>query len=258
MEFHLPENYLPVNDPHGDPWAQMSAEDRPSLTRWMKVYYAMIANLDWNIGRLLKALDECGQRENTILVFTSDHGEMFGSQGRRAKNIFYEEAIRVPFLIRWPGGLAGGRKSDLLLNTPDITPTLLGLMGLPVPGAAEGADLSPCLLRKCEDVPDMAFMQGMGCTADWQDGYEWRGLRTKRYTYAVYLSDRSELLFDNQSNPLQLHNLVREPAYAELLTQLRQKLQQKMGSLKDEFRPCTWYRDHWTEDRIIIRTATSD
>jgi arylsulfatase A-like enzyme len=257
MPFSLPENYLPENDPHGDAWAQMSSEDRQFLTRRMKVYYAMIANLDMNVGRLLKALDESGLRENTILVFTSDHGEMFGAHGRQAKNIFYEEAIRVPFLIRWPGGLAGGRKSDLLLNTPDIMPTLLGLMGLPVPQAVEGGDFSQCLHGKCENEPEIALLQGMGCTARWEDGYEWRALRTKQYTYAVYLSDRSELLFDHQADPLQMHNLIGDPAHAALLVKFREQLQQKMRSLHDEFKPCTWYRDQWTEDRNIIRTATS-
>ena len=135
------------NDPHADPWGQLSAEERRSLPSWMKVYYAMTANLDWNVGRLLAALEELGLRENTLLVFTSDHGEMFGAHGRRAKNIFFEEAIRVPFLVRWPTGLAGQDRCDVLLNTPDIMPTLLGLMDLPIPRTVEGSDLSPCLLQ---------------------------------------------------------------------------------------------------------------
>lgn len=98
VEFTLPPNYKPGNDPYGDQWASLNAAQRAELTEWMRVYYAMTANLDWNIGRLLAAVDELGLRENTILVFTSDHGEMFGAQGRRAKNIFYDEAVRVPFL----------------------------------------------------------------------------------------------------------------------------------------------------------------
>jgi arylsulfatase A-like enzyme len=257
VQFALPASYLPENDPHADPWARMTPEGRAALTGWLKVYYAMIANLDWNVGRLFAALDESGQRENTILVFTSDHGELFGAHGRQAKNIFYEEAIRVPFLIRWPAGLAGGRQSDLLLNAPDIMPTLLGLMGLPIPAAVEGADLSRCLLGTCEDAPEAAFLQGMGCTAAWEDGYEWRALRTQRYTYAVYLSDRSELLFDNRADPLQMHNLAGDPAHAAVLAELRGRLQQRMDALNDAFVPCTWYRDHWTEDRIILRTAAS-
>jgi arylsulfatase A-like enzyme len=217
----------------------------------------MIANLDWNIGRLLAALEETGLSENTILVFTSDHGEMFGAHGRRAKNIFFEEAIRVPFLMRWPAGLAGKSRSDVLLNTPDIMPTLLGLMEIPIPQAVEGSDLSRCLQGSCAVEPDAAFLQGMGCTAAWEDGYEWRALRTRRYTYALYRADGSELLFDHQADPLQLRNLAGDPAHAELRAQFRAQLQERMHALQDEFRQCTWYRDHWTKDRIILHTATS-
>ena len=98
----------------------------------------------------------------------------------------------------------------------------------------------------------------MGCTARWEDGYEWRGLRSKRYTYAIYLADQSELLFDNQADPLQVHNLVNDHTHAPILAEFRGRLKQQMLSLKDEFKPCTWYEDHWTENRIIIRTATSE
>src|SRR5690606_34830552 len=128
-----------------------------------RVYYAMVANLDANVGRLLEAVDDLGLRENTIFVFTSDHGEMFGAQGRRAKNIFYEEAVRVPLIMRWPGHIPAGSTSDVCLNTPDIMPTLLSLLGLPIPDEVEGMDLSHCALGRSGPEPEAAFMQGMGC-----------------------------------------------------------------------------------------------
>lgn len=93
----------------------------------------MAANLDDNIGRLMKAVKDMGLDENSIIVFTSDHGELFGAHGRRAKNIFYEEAVRVPFLIKWKGKLAENVKRDFIINTVDIMPSLLSMMGLPVP-----------------------------------------------------------------------------------------------------------------------------
>ncbi len=142
VDFSLPPNYVPENDPHADAWARLSPEEREQITDWMRVYYAMTANLDRNVGRLMAAIDELGLRENTIVVFTSDHGECFGAHGRRAKNIFYDEAARVPFLIRWPGHVPAGAVSDACLNTPDVMPTLLSLLDLPVPGEVEGADLS--------------------------------------------------------------------------------------------------------------------
>ena len=172
VEFALQPNYRPYNDPYADAWARLSQDERGELTEWMRVYYAMTANLDWNIGRLLEAIAGLGLAENTIFVFTSDHGEMFGAQGRRAKNIFYDEAVRVPFLIRWPGVIAPGAVADACLNTPDIIPTLLSALGLPIPAEAEGFDFSPLLRGQPIDEPSAAFMQGMGATAIFEDGHE--------------------------------------------------------------------------------------
>jgi len=255
VQFPRPPNYKPRNDPYADGWAKMSKRDRAALERWQQVYYAMTANLDWNLGRLLKALDDMGLADNTVVVFTSDHGEMFGAQGRRAKNIFYEEAARVPFLVRWPKRIAAGRVSDACLGTPDIMPTLLPLLGLRAPEAVEGMDLSHCALGKPGPEPEAALLQGTGTTAAWADGHEWRALRDKRYTYAVYRRDRSELLFDHQADPHQLKNLSADPAHADALARLRRMLKERLAAIGDTFEPCTWYRDHWTKNRNILRGA---
>lgn len=87
-EFSLPPNYLPENDPYSDGWARLSPQERSELTEWMRVYYAMVANLDDNFGRLMAAIRHMGLDKDSIIIFTSDHGEMFGAHGRRAKNIF--------------------------------------------------------------------------------------------------------------------------------------------------------------------------
>lgn len=256
VDFALPPNYKPTDDPYGDRWAALSPEARTQLTAWMRVYYAMIANLDWNLGRLLDAVDRLGLRDNTLFIFTSDHGEMFGAQGRRAKNIFYDEAVRVPFLLRWPGH-SQTDVSDVCLTTPDIMPTLLGLLGLPVPAGVEGMDLSHCVFGKPGAEPEAALLQGMGATAIFEDGHEWRGLRSKQYTYAIYRVDGSELLFDNLAEPFQIQNLAEDAQYTDVLQQLRSQLQTRLAALNDTFERCTWYRDHWTADRIIQRTATT-
>lgn len=257
VDFPLPPNYRDENEPLADTWAQMSPTERANLPEWMRIYYAMTTNLDRQIGRLLHAIDELGLRDNTIFVFTSDHGEMFGAQGRRAKNIFYEEAVRVPFLIRWPGQIPEGHVADACLNTPDIMPTLLSLMNLPIPDEVEGTDLGTAAQGKRQtDEPDAAFMQGMGCTAKWEDGYEWRALRTKRHTYAIHRADGSEKLFDNIADPGQTRNLIDEPASASLRDAFRGRLKARMDALNDTFEACTWYRDNWTENRVILRTAT--
>jgi arylsulfatase A-like enzyme len=255
-DLSLPPNYRAENDPHADAWGRLSPDERAQIIDWMRVYYAMTANLDWNVGRLLRAIDDLGLREETLLCFTSDHGEMFGAQGRRAKNIFYEEAVRVPFLMRWPGVIPAGQVSDACLNTPDILPTLLSLLGLPPPAGVEGADLSHCARGEFGPAPEAAFMQGTGTTAAFVDGHEWRALRDRQYTYARYRADGSELLFDHVSDPYQMENLANSAAYRGACARYRDMLRARMAELNDTFEACTWYRDHWTENRIIRRTAT--
>ncbi len=256
VDFPLPPNYKEENDPYSDAWAMMSEQNRAKLPEWMRVYFAMTTNLDWNIGRLMRAVEELGLGDNTIFVFTSDHGEMFGAQGRKAKNIFYEEAVRIPFLVRWFNQIPKGHVADTCLNTPDIMPTLLSMMNLPIPEGVEGSDLSLAAFAQTFDEPDAALMQGMGCTAKWEDGHEWRALRSKQYTYAVHRPDGCEKLFDNIADPYQTVNLVDEPTSRTVLSEFREMLKQRMAALNDTFEACTWYRDNWTEDRVILRTAT--
>lgn len=230
----------------------------PNRFRYRQVYAAMTASIDWEIGRILYALDELGLTDNTIVVFTSEHGEMFGSHGRVAKKIFYDEAARVPFLVRWPGQVQP-RTSEACLNSPDIAPTLLGLTGLPIPDSMEGMDLSGIALGRNKEEPYGAFMQGMGHTFHWQNGDEWRAVRTKRHTYAKMLVDGSEYLFDNREDPYQTNNLIEDPGAGSIKTELKDWMKQKMNDLNDPFKPTTWYRDHWIkDDEIIVRSATRE
>ena len=255
VDFPNPPNYKPANDPYADGWARLSPGQRKGLSNWRRNYYAMVANLDWNIGRLLAAIDAAGMADNTVLAFSSDHGEMFGAQGRRAKNTFYEEAARIPFLVRWPKKIAARQTPDACLSTVDIMPTLLGLAGLPIPKGVEGMDLSHCALGAKGDEPPAALLQNTGACAAWQNGHEWRALRDKRYTYAIYRRDRAELLFDNVHDPYQMKNLAADPDHAETMTRFRKLLKTRMASLNDTFAECTWYRENWTKDRIILRGA---
>ena len=252
--FHLPGNYCPRNDPHADMWARLNKKERGELTEWMRVYYAMVANLDDNVGKLTAAVDSLGLRDNTIFVFTSDHGEMFGAHGRRAKNIFYDEAARVPFLIRWGNRLPTGKR-DFCFNTVDIMPTLLSLMDLPCPKEVEGQNLSGCVLGR-GDNSTPSLMMGTGPTAVWGPGREWRAVRGKRYTYAVYRADKKEFLFDNISDPLQTKNLANDPKYADIKAKLIASMHEQMAKINDGFWPNLKYRRLWTKHRVILRTAT--
>ncbi len=252
--FPVPPNYSQEIDPHGDAWSNIKKSPE-LIEEWMRVYYAMTANLDWNLGRLLKAVEEVGIKDDTIVVFTSDHGEMFGAHGRMKKNIFYDEAARVPFLMRWPGKIPADCTSDACMSTVDIMPTLLGLAGVEVPKEVEGMDLSHCAMKTPGPEPDAALLQNTGACASWEDGHEWRALRDKQYTYAIYRVDQQEMLFDNGKDPYQTRNLVGDPQYDHDLTRLRRILKEKMESINDTFEKSTWYRDHWTRDRIILLAA---
>ncbi len=255
VKIPLRPNYSDTPDPYADEWATPPKNYRASVDQYQQGYYAMTADVDRSVGRLLDAVREQGLENDTLFVFTSDHGEMFGSHGRRAKYIFYEEACRVPFLVRWPGHIRPGA-IDTLLSTPDIMPTLLGALGLRAPRAVEGADLSGNLLGRSSHGPEAIYMQGMGTTAAWKDGTEWRALRDHQYTYAIYHRDRSELLFDNVADPYQMKNLASDRANNAKLEYYRAQLQRWMKDHNDTFESCTWYRDRWTSDRNIVNTAT--
>ena len=253
-----PPNFMEGIDKYRDAWTFGEGyADAEVYVGDKRNYYAMTANLDWNVGRLLKALDKMGLADDTIVVFTSDHGSMFGEHGRAGKCTFYEEAVRVPLLVRWPGRIPAGHATDACLSTPDIMPTLLSMMHLPVPAAAEGTDLSHLALGQPGPAPDCALLQGMAETDGWDDGYEWRAVRDKQYTYAVYREGRMELLFDNVADRYQMTNLIDDPAHADTADRLRKLMADRMAALGDTFEPASWYRDNWIDENFnVVRSAT--
>ena len=247
--FSLPQNFLADADQYAD--RMKSEKDWEYWTMQIpdakKAYYAMVHHLDSEIGRIIDCVEEEGIADETIIIYTSDHGEMFGSQGRVYKLTFYEEAARIPFIVKWDGHIQGSGISDVCLNTPDIAPTILGLLDLPVPEEMEGMDLSRSIIGKNGPEPDFALLQGMGHTYRWIDGSEWRAIRGKRFTYARYLLDGSEHLYDNMNDSLQLFNLARDPEWADKLAEMGDAMSAKMSEINDEFKPCTWYRDNWMD-----------
>ncbi len=250
--FPVPPNFKEKNDPHADMWARFFPGERKKINDWLRVYYAMVANLDANISRLVDFIKREGLDDNTIFVFTSDHGEMFGAQGRRAKNIFYDEAIRVPFLIKWGDRLSKVRNATPV-NTVDIMPTLLSMMGLPVPETVQGTDLSGSIMSGTFKDNDCLLM-GTGPTAVYHDGTEWRGLRNSKYTYAVYKFGKQEFLFDNESDPYQMNNLIGDENLSSVADEMREKMYQMMDDIGDKFRRNMYYKRHWIKNREILIT----
>ena len=211
-------------------------------------YYAHMVALDDCIARLLGTLEDYGIEEDTVFVFTSDHGDMLHSQGARKKQQPYAESIMVPFLLRYPRAFGSrGRELDTLINTPDIAPTLLGLCGVPVPETMEGTDFSATLLKGGTPEVDAAFLMCPAPFGQWTrkiGGREYRGVRTKRYTYCRDLNG-PWLLYDNEKDPYQLENLCGKAEVAGVQAELDGILNRKLKETNDDFKPAQYYIAEW-------------
>ncbi|MCC6169290.1 MAG: sulfatase-like hydrolase/transferase, partial [Caldilineaceae bacterium] len=185
----------------------------------------MIKLIDDQVGRMLDALEETGQRDNTVVIFMSDHGEMLGDHGLIQKGCrFYEGLVRVPLVWSWPGRFPAGLVSDALVELTDIAPTLLELAGQPVPIEMQGRSLLPILRGaappghhrdavRCEyydalDLPDHSF----GTM-----------LRDARYKLVVYHGHSLGELYDLQNDPHEFTNLWDDPDFAALKCDLLQR-----------------------------------
>ncbi|MCL5270300.1 MAG: sulfatase, partial [bacterium] len=212
-------------------------------------YYAHCTALDKCIGDIMKTLDETGLAENTILVFTSDHGESMGSHGcpPLQKQVAWDESAHVPFLLRWPA-IHGrrGRKIRTPLTTPDVMPTLLGLAGAAAPKSTEGEDLSR-VVRGEGEADRAALYMSVAPFGSGQDMKEYRAIRTSRHTYARDLSG-PWLLFDDVADPFQMDNLVGKPEHAALQRELDARLQTELRKIGDDFQPAGHYIEAWRYD----------
>ncbi len=211
-------------------------------------YYAHIAALDDCIADILQTLKESNLEKDTILVFTSDHGDMLYSQGGQKKQQPWDESILVPFLLRYPAQLGGkGKTIDIPINTPDIMPTLLGLSGIEIPQTVEGEDFSGILKGAAKPQDDATLISCPSPFGQWtrdRGGKEYRGIRTSRYTYARDLNG-PWLLYDNKKDPYQLDNLCDKPQYSELQKKMEAVLAKKLKQTNDQFLPGPEYIKKW-------------
>ncbi|MEX2261027.1 MAG: sulfatase [Bryobacteraceae bacterium] len=223
-----------------------------------RCYYAMVKNVDDNVGRILRFLDDSGLADNTIFVFTSDHGEMLASHGRYNKMVPYAEALDVPLAIRWPRKIKPGVKSDALFTPMDFLPTLAGMCGLATPSIVNGRDLSRQVLAQNGPEHDAALIANYVSHWDFPetmtDWPEWRGIRTKQHTYVRWLNGAEEL-YDNLADPYQLRNVLdgrQEPA---VVHKLRERLKDLMHDSHDDFLPGTRLGEWLTPERNMLRNA---
>jgi arylsulfatase A-like enzyme len=223
-------------------------ERQAAARRDLAGYYAHCAALDECTGGIMETLKQSGLADNTILVFTSDHGDMLGSHGEVRKQRPWDESILVPFLVRWPRGLGrAGRRLSAPLNTPDIMPTLLGLCGVAVPATVEGEDRSAWLRGQEPDVDRPALIGCITPFGEWtrqKGGREYRGLRTERYTYVRSL-DGPWLLYDNREDPYQERDRIGDATCAALRAKLDSMLTRELKRYHDDFSPGQKYLEKW-------------
>jgi arylsulfatase A-like enzyme len=190
--------------------------DVEEIKKDMACYYGMQSFIDQEVGRILDTLERTGQAENTLVVYSTDHGHFLGQHGLVAKAIHhYEDLLRVPFIVRWPGQVPAGGVSDQLQNLVDLAPTFLAAAGLEVPGAMTGLDQLPS-------------WRGDGPVRSWSvtenhHGYRHFHMRSyvnQRYKITVYRDEAYGELFDLQEDPAETRNLWDEPAAAGLKSQL--------------------------------------
>lgn len=219
-------------------------------------YYAIIENLDWNVGRILDYLEESGLGDNTYVFFFSDHGDMHGSHGQFRKTTPYEESLRIPFIVgggaleRSEISIDGSRTCDALINHVDIPCTTLGLAGIEVPESMRGHDYSRVITRSTEQVisrsdePDTAFIQSVIPTGHIHCvDKPWRGIVTKDgWKYACF-NNCDWMMFNLNEDPYELVNLAHNAEFKEKRHELRKKLREWIVKTNDSFLvpiPCTY------------------
>lgn len=183
-------------------------------------YLACVSYVDWNVGRVVAELDKQGLRENTIIVFWSDHGYQLGEKGKWSKaGSLWEQGTRVPFIIHDPRAQGNGRSSPRTVELVDIYPTLTDLCGLPTPKELDGVSLQPLL----ED-PDKEW--GRPAYTVWNErgkGITGVSVRTEQWRYAeFYGAGSGAYLTDPANDPYEVRNLINDPRYKDVVKELHQ------------------------------------
>lgn len=210
---------FPVGDFSDDDWR-----------RYQFAYHRMVELIDQHVGRLLDGLDKMGLRENTVVVFCSDHGDCQGAHRWNQKTTFHEESARVPFVISQPGTIAPRVSQTFVQTGIDLMPTIFAQAGLAKSAHFPGVDLLTAPPREYI-VSETFFRQGAAVDAI-RPEIRGRMVRTDRFKYCVYeYGSHRESLVDLENDPGEMVNLARNPAYAELLAACRKQL-------------AAWAKDH--------------
>jgi len=204
-------------------------QTREEAQKMTALYYAEISHLDEQVGSLLKRLSDLGIDKDTLIIYLSDNGYHLGNHGVGNKLLMYEESVRVPFIVRYPRMIKPGQVSDELVSSIDVMPTILDIVGIPIPQGLEGKSLKPLLMGNKITLRDEIFAECCGVAGM---GIGHRMVRTKRWKYM--LSDvNEEALFDLKNDPYEMNNLVKDSAMQKQLGRLRKALARWMDHVGD-------------------------
>ncbi|MHA2610720.1 MAG: sulfatase family protein [bacterium JZ-2024 1] len=210
-----------IQPPLGFPDPVLSSED------W-EGYYSTISHLDDHLGRLFHKVKELGLEENTVIIFSSDNGYMMGSHQRKGKSIWYEESVRVPWIIKWKGKIPAGSIISTPVSSVDFLPTVLEIADIPVPLEYEGKSILHALGITPGPVREVVYSEVRGGGGIKQKpgrrGYNtpllWQMVRTEEFKY-VWLSNGEEILYDLRKDPKEMRNVAGEEEYSGVMGQMR-------------------------------------
>lgn len=246
------------------PWRRNA--DEAGKKKWWKDYqgyHAHITAIDEQIGRIFQTLKKTGELENTIVIYSSDHGSMMNSHGKGNKRHPEDESCRVPFLVTGPG-IPQGQVRRELFGTIDIFPTLCSLAGIDIPEFCDGQDFSANIHNRpgiCD--PQSQFLMHVAClkamkraggtplpefVREYRDAPFFRGVRGKRYTYTINTAGEWEL-WDDLNDPLQQKNRIDDPAYADVRRTMHAELERWLEKAELPFISGV-YRQMPLKDRI--------
>jgi len=192
------------------------ADLRPKLAPKKAQYCGMVKCIDDNVGRIIDCLKKEGIYDNTIVVFTTDHGEYMGEHGLMGKSMSYETAIRIPMIIRFPGRIPAGKRIDNVASTVDFQPTILNLMDVETSGREQGRNATPLIKGEKIEWEDAAFIHHASLKGSC--------VFTKGYELAYNNEGREGCLFDRKNDPCQLENLFDDDGHKDVVDRLTREL----------------------------------
>ncbi|OGS22289.1 MAG: hypothetical protein A2252_06930 [Elusimicrobia bacterium RIFOXYA2_FULL_39_19] len=199
--------------------------------KYIAFYWGYISFLDYEIGRILDRLKENGMDKETIVIFTTDHGDFAGSHRQFNKGpLMYDETYRIPLIIKWPEKTKAGSVSDSFVRILDLMPTILESAGAEIPGNIDGRSIVPILEGKVpQDWPQEVFCEQHG---DELGLYSQRMIRTREYKYVYNVEDKDEM-YDLVEDPYELNNCADDPQYKDTRINLEKKLLSWMRKTDD-------------------------